>query len=548
MANGTVPPPPSTVTPGFHLGIDAQAGLPDPRMPPSTEPATPEFHLEVETKLEVDTGATLPDPLQHKAVRRAGLAGLTAPVVHQLDATYFDTDHLDLLRAKVTLRRRTGGDDAGWHLKLPADKAGGAGARTEVRMPLGRSIRIPDQLAQLVLGTARGRPLKPVARLQNQRTVIRLLDADGNAAVEIADDAVTATRPDSDQIDRWREIEVELIDGSTAQLEATVQALTDAGARPAGRASKLARALPLPAATPAKGGGSRKSAAAAVLTSLARYRDKLIASERRLRQGADGAVHDVRADARRIRSVLRAFEGLFADEPTRALRDHLRGLGGILGAARDVEIVTSRLAAGPADEPGARGRAAEALIHLELGRRSTTAMADLQRHLNSAEHLQLLRDLDSFLDDPPLTRRASKAAATELPVQLGRSWRRLRAKADAALGDPTDSPALHDVRKAAKTMRYAAESTIAVLGEQAVPFAAALQEVQEVLGEFRDAHITARLLSELADQESTDGASGFVFGRLNAAENSAAVGVIDDFADAWDRVEDADLATALAQD
>lgn len=519
-------------------------------MPSSTEPATPEVHLEVETKLEVDTGQPLPDPLQHNAVRRAGLVSQTRPAVHQLDATYFDTDHLDLLRAKVTLRRRTGGDDAGWHLKLPADKAdkaGGAGARTEVRMPLGRSIRIPDQLAQLVLGTARGRPLKPVARVQNQRTVIRLLDADGNAAVEIADDAVSATRSDSDRIDRWREIEVELIDGGTAQLEATVQALTDAGARPAGQASKLARVLPLPAITPAKG-GSGKSAAAAVLTALARYRDKLIASERRLRQGADGAAHDVRADARRIRSVLRAFEGLFADEPTRALRDHLRELSRILGAARDVEMVTSRIAARLADEPEPRGRAAEELIHLELGRRSTTAMAELQRHLNSAEHLQLLRDLDSFLDDPPLTGRASKAAATELPVQLGRSWRRLRAKADAALGDPTDSPALHDVRRAAKTMRYAAESTIAVLGEQAVPFAAALQEVQEVLGEFRDAHITARLLSELADQESTDGASGFVFGRLNAAENSAAVGVIDDFADAWDRVEDADLATALAQD
>jgi len=522
----------------------------DPKMPSLDEPATPEIHLEVETKLELDAGLPLPDPLQHKGVSRAGLVGVTSPVVHQLDATYFDTDHLDLLRSKVTLRKRAGGDDAGWHLKLPADRTGRAGARTEVRMPLSRGNRIPAQLAELVLGTARGRALKPVARLQNQRTVIRLLDADGGQAVEIADDAVTATRPDSDRTDRWREIEVELIDGSTAQLEATVQALIDAGARPAGRASKLARVLPLLPGTPVRGRSSRsgKSAAAATLTELARYRDKLIASERGLRQGADGAVHDVRADARRIRSVLRVFEGLFADEPSRALRDHLRDLGGVLGAAREVEIVRARLAAGLAEESDARARGAETLIDAELGRRSATVKARVQRELNSAQHLQLLRDLDAFLDDPQLTRRAPRAAATELPIQLGRSWRRVRAKADAALSDPTDAQSLHDVRKAAKTMRYAAESTIPVLGHEAVLFAAALEQVQEVLGEFRDAQITAHLLVDLAHHQNTDGASGFIFGRLYTVEHATALGVIEDFADAWDRVEDADLATALGQD
>ena len=38
----------------------------------------------------------------------------------QLDAVYYDTADHRLAAHRITLRRRTGGDDAGWHLKLPA--------------------------------------------------------------------------------------------------------------------------------------------------------------------------------------------------------------------------------------------------------------------------------------------------------------------------------------------------------------------------------------------------------------------------------------------
>lgn len=530
-------------------GVPSSAGRAgSPAISAAHRPAAgaPEYHLEIETKLDVPDGAELPDPLQHKAVRKVGLTSAAAPVVHRLDATYYDTDELDLLRSKVTLRRRTGGDDAGWHLKLPADqRSAGAPARTEVQLPLNRGGRVPKELADLIRGTARGRALKVVARLQNQRSVVRLLAADGSPAVEIADDTVTATRPGSDAVEQWREVEVELLGGTDDQLTATVRALTDVGARPAGQASKLARALPLAAVRTEAANRKGKSAATAVLTALGRHRDTLIVADRALRQVSPNAVHDARACARRIRSVLRVFEALFGDEPTRSLRDHLQDFGGTLSAARDIEVVGSRLAAGLAEEPEEFGRFAASVIDRELARRSTVATADIRRRLDAASYLQLLRDLDEFLMHPPLTRQASKPATAELAVQLGRSWRRVRALADAALGDPTNVEALHAVRKSAKTMRYAAESTIAVFGDDAVLFAAALEEVQEVLGEFQDAQITARFLVELAADPDTDGASGFTFGRLHAVEQAIAAGVIDDFADAWDRVDDAELSIVL---
>ena len=45
---------------------------------------------------------------------------VTPPEAVRLETVYYDTADLRLMRTGVALRRRTGGEDAGWHLKLPA--------------------------------------------------------------------------------------------------------------------------------------------------------------------------------------------------------------------------------------------------------------------------------------------------------------------------------------------------------------------------------------------------------------------------------------------
>ena len=89
-------------------------------------------HVEIERKFDVEETFTLPD-----LSRVPGVASVADPVEHTLEAAYHDTADLRLARAKVTLRRRTGGTDAGWHVKLPAS----AGARRELHSPLGRATR-----------------------------------------------------------------------------------------------------------------------------------------------------------------------------------------------------------------------------------------------------------------------------------------------------------------------------------------------------------------------------------------------------------------------
>jgi len=65
------------------------------------------------------------------------VAGTSGPDEEQLEAEYYDTGDLRLIRAGITLRRRRGGHDAGWHLKLPV----GPDTRREIRLPLGRAGR-----------------------------------------------------------------------------------------------------------------------------------------------------------------------------------------------------------------------------------------------------------------------------------------------------------------------------------------------------------------------------------------------------------------------
>ena len=94
----------------------------------------------------------------------------------QLAATYFDTADLRLAAAGLTLRRRTGGEDAGWHLKVPA----GTNARSEVRLPLGRATRtVPKPLQQMVWAQSLGSALRPVAEIMTDRSVRRLVDVTG---------------------------------------------------------------------------------------------------------------------------------------------------------------------------------------------------------------------------------------------------------------------------------------------------------------------------------------------------------------------------------
>ena len=515
----------------------------------SADPGTPSTatrHAEIETKLEIDPTSKLPSLSKRRRLAAVGITGSKEPESFQLDATYYDTSGLDLLRSKMTLRRRTGGPDAGWHLKLPAVQ----GARTEVGLPLsaGDPGDVPAELASLVRGAARGRDLIPVARLVNDRTVRHLHDAAGTALIEVADDHVSATPllTGAAKPSQWRELEAEIIEGNRDQLAATVDVLMSAGASKASSASKLARALgfaPLAARR-------SKSAGAVVLGAIGRQRDRLIVADRGIREGSDAAaaaLHDARSAARRIRAMVTVYAPLFEGDSVPALRSALREFGSTLSNARDLQVAHRRLIAQLDEEPQEYARVARTRLDDAFGRRSTAARTEVRVLIDSAEYLHMLRELDVLIDLPPTSRRGHRPAISELPSLISASWQRLRDQADSALTDPGNVLLVHEVRKSAKTVRYATEGAIVALGSDAVVFAAALEEIQESLGEFQDAGFAATLLAELALEDATDGVAGFIFGRLHAFEQAMSHGAFDEFSDVWDRVEDGELVGELGR-
>ena len=138
---------------------------------------------EIEDTYTVDTDTRLPALEQLPGVDTVQRADVV-----ELEATYFDTADLRLATAGISLRRRTGGSDAGWHLKLPMKKG-----RFEVHEPLSRAQKtVPKSLRTLLVAHTRDETLRPVAVVRTRRHVHRLLDGEGRALAEFCDDHASA--------------------------------------------------------------------------------------------------------------------------------------------------------------------------------------------------------------------------------------------------------------------------------------------------------------------------------------------------------------------
>ena len=479
---------------------------------------------EIERKFDAEPSMPMPD-LSESA------AAVGEVAESHLDATYFDTADARLARHQITLRRRTGGDDAGWHLKLPA----GQDERTEIRLPLGRATRtVPAALVREVRALVRDRPLAPIAMLYTTRLERLLLDADGHALATVADDTVHAERPTDGavEVSTWREIEVELLDGDRSLLEAVSSRLREAGLTPSASSSKLARVLgDLAAATRASSPdgisrAGRGTAGSVMLTYLQAQVDQLVRRDRAARSDEPDAVHQMRVATRRLRSALATYRPLLDRERSDPLRAELKWLGQVLGRARDTEVLHRRLrnllAAQPAElvlgPVGPR-------VDLELESRHQVAHADLVAVLDTKRYFRLLDALDELVADPPLTARAGKRAHQQLPALVGRAARRVdrdaRAVADAPAPEERD-PRLHEVRKSAKRARYAAESAAPVAGKPARRLADRMTALQDVLGEHQDSAAARALLVELAAASHLAGENGLTYGLLHAQESARA--------------------------
>src|SRR5512133_3528431 len=187
-----------------------------------------------EDKFEVD-----PDWVMPQLTGLVPDGGRLDQEVRKLDNTYFDTPGFGLRLFGVTLRRRVGGSETGWQLKVPHGTA-----RTELQSG-SQAKTLPSVLAKAVAGLRAGERLDPVATVKTSRTAYRVLNADGELVLEIADDQVASGPPDGGStLSSWREVEIELgAAGNKKDLTQARKLLQAAGATPSTVRTKLDRAL-----------------------------------------------------------------------------------------------------------------------------------------------------------------------------------------------------------------------------------------------------------------------------------------------------------------
>jgi len=476
---------------------------------------------ETETKYDAPAGAGLPS-----LDRLPRVAATSRPGGLRLEAEYYDTDDLRLIRAGITLRWRSGGDDDGWHLKLPLGRT-----RRELRRPLGESPRrIPDDLACLVRVHTRGAPLRPIARMTTTiRQRVILLDAAGESLAEVAADDVSAqTLGPVTAVSRWQEVEVELTGGDRRLLRAADALLRHDGLRPTGRAAKLIRALgdQLPPPDPGPPLTASSPAGPVVLTYLRAHATRLKALDPLVRLDEPDAVHQMRVATRRLRSTLRSFGQVLPHEATDGLAGELKWLGGILGAARDDEVLAHHLLAGLRQVPvELRIGPVQARVQGHFASARAAARTELLAALESERYFSLLDDLDGLLASPPLTAGAARPATEVLPaaVRWGRrqATRRMRHAWQAAPG-PDRNAALHQARKSARRARYAAEASAPAAGTKATKFARRMKKVQSVLGEHQDTVIAREMTRDLGIAAHLAGENAFSYGLLHGRDACAA--------------------------
>ena len=232
-------------------------------------------------------------------------------------------------------------------------------------------------------------------------------------------------------------------------------------------------------------------------------------------------VHALRTRVRRLRSILSLLRDHLDDPRSARLRVQLREWGSQLGTVRDAEVLAAEAATALADadidDDAMRRRLVDepladyARLHARLVVLSEQPRAKAR-----------MRELHAFAADPPLV-GAGAEATQALTAVLRREVRRVRKAAKRRDGS---MDRLHDVRKAGRRLRYAAEAIgeagPVALADAAASMAKAGSRLHDVLGDHRDAVALAARLERARVRAGRAGEATEGYDRLIASATERA--------------------------
>lgn len=441
------------------------------------------------------------------------LLGAPRGAAERLLAIYYDTPRFALRRRGIALRLRRergrwvqavkGGGTvcAGLHRRLEIERRARS-ARPELALlegePLGR-------LVTRAVGTA---PLVPVFRVEVRRAR-RLVSPAPGEAIEASLDrgAIIAGKARSPVC----ELELELKRGSPGRLFELALALAGRYALRVESRSKAERGYELAGAARPAPVRARLAVIAPEMSAAEAFRAACAMCLEHLQANAHGMarsddpeyLHQARVALRRLRAVLGAFAPLFPDGEIEPRIAALRSLARRLGPGRDWDVFAeTTLAPVMRQFPGHRGLAA---LERACARLREEARRAARRLPASRPYQRFVLEMGGWLAGEAWLgagrgkpRRAWRAPVREHALEvLERDHRRVRKRGRgiARLAEPK----LHRLRIAVKKLRYAVGFFSALYGRRRVrPMAAALNELQDVLGAINDCATAPALIDAAA--------------------------------------------------
>jgi len=290
--------------------------------------------------------------------------------------------------------------------------------------------------------------------------------------------------------------------------------------------------------------------------------ERMLEHEPGTRAGEDiEALHDMRVATRRMRAAFLVFGPYLDLTPLKPLRKGLRRTGRTLGAVRDLDVFREKVQHYLDTLPAERQDEVQPLMEA-LTQQREAARASLLAYLDSPAYRHFVDRFQSTLDQPlpeppPLTADGPRPRNVRhlIPVLIFERWAAVRAFGPWVGLSDTPLTRYHQLRIAAKGLRYTLEYFSELLGKEAKLCLERVKALQDHLGDLQDAVVACGLLRDYltwgswekpvtlpAEPVIAPGVAAYLTYRQQEVQH-----LVSTFPPVWAAITDADFGQALLQ-
>ncbi len=284
-----------------------------------------------------------------------------------------------------------------------------------------------------------------------------------------------------------------------------------------------------------------------------------------VRKAADiEAVHQMRVASRRLRAALTIFGPVLTDLPVRRWRRAVRGVTRALGEARDVDVQIDFVARFVKDHVSdARVRPGLERLQLRMAQQRQRLQEPVEQAMGVLEGSGVLDQIGRFARKTIAEGRLARVVpGGDAAVKFGQASVRGRLgelfSYESYVGQPACSEQLHQMRIAAKWLRYTMELFVPVFGDTIKPYIKRTKRLQTLLGDLHDMDVWLEALPAFVEDERERTVAYFGrargFGRLRVGLDYLLAhcikkrrAVYDDVVAYWGELEAASIWEQLLQ-